>query len=131
MSLQGPARGPRVAAAVVLVFALVTWTGVWFSSAGNGAVSSMQPPFALAVTGVALPIMIGLWLRKQWAYWLGLIAAGWQFVSHALFLVVSMATQRPLGVLDWSFEMVLAVFLVVLLLPATRRGCAPSPNPTE
>jgi hypothetical protein len=120
-----------VAAAVASLFALVIWAGVWLSSAGNSAVSSMQPVFALAVTAVTLPIIIGLWLRKQWAYWLGLIAGGWQFVSHALFLVVSTAAQRRLGALDWLFEMVLAGFLVILLLPATRRGCMPPPNPSE
>jgi uncharacterized membrane protein len=124
-------HGPRVAAVVALAFALVIWAGVWLSSAENSAVSSMQPAFALAVTAVALPIVIGLWLRKQWAYWLGLVAGGWQFISHALFLVVSMAAERRLGVLDWLFELVLAAFLVVLLLPATRRGCMPAPNPTE
>jgi TRAP-type uncharacterized transport system fused permease subunit len=116
---------------MAFLLALITWVGVWLSSAGDSAVSSMQSPFALGVTAVALPIAIGLWLRKQWAYWLGLIAAGWQFVSHALFLIVAVLTDRRLGVLDWLFELVLAAFLVVLLLPATRRGCRPSPTPNE
>ena len=131
MTGPGSGHGPRVAAAVAFVFVLVTWVGVWLSSAGNSAVSSMQPPFGLGVTAVALPIAVGLWLRKQWAYWLGLIAGGWQFISHALFLVVGTATGRQLGVLDWIFELVLGAFLAALLLPATRRGCMSPPNPTK
>lgn len=121
---------PRIAAAVAFLFAGVTWLGVWLSLTGSGAVSSMQPAFALGVTGLAVPIAIGLWLRKAWSYWLGLIAGGWQLISHSLFLVVGLAAERKLGPLDWLFELVLGAFLVVLLLPATRRACM-APSPTE
>jgi hypothetical protein len=125
MSALEPGNEPRLAAAIAFAFALVTWIGVWLSSTGSRAVSSMQPPFALSVTAVAVPIAIGLWLRRPWSYWLGLIAGGWQFVSHMLFLVVGLAAGRKLGLLDWLFEFVLGAFLVVLLLPATRRACMP------
>jgi hypothetical protein len=125
MSGAAAGNGPRVAAAIAFVFALVTWLGVWLSLTGSGVVSSMQPAFALGVTAIALPIAIGLWLRQAWSYWLGLIAGGWQFLSHLLFLVVGLAAERKLGPLDWIFELVLGAFLVVLLVPATRRACMP------
>jgi hypothetical protein len=127
MSAAGAGNGPRLAAAIAFVFALITWIGVWLSLTGSAAVSSMQPPFALGVTAVAVPIAVGLWLRKPWSYWLGLIAGGWQFISHLLFLVVGLAAERKLGPLDWLFELVLGAFLIALLLPATRRACMPRP----
>jgi hypothetical protein len=126
MSTAGAGGGPRLAAAIAFLFAAVTWLGVWLSLSGSAAVSSMQPAFALGVSGVALPIAVGLWLRKAWSYWLGLIAGGWQFISHLLFLVVGLAAARKLGPLDWLFALVLGAFLVVLLLPATRRACMPA-----
>jgi hypothetical protein len=125
VSATRPDSGPRLAATIAFVFALVTWLGVWLSTTGAGAVSSMQPTFALGVTAVAVPIAVGLWLRRPWSYWAGLIAGGWQFLSHLLFLVVGLAAGRKLGPLDWVFELVLGAFLIVLLLPATRRACMP------
>jgi hypothetical protein len=118
---------PRVAAGVVLLLVLVTWAGVWLATTGSGAGSSMRAPFALAVTAIALPIAAGLWLRRPWSYWVGLIAGSWQLISHVLFLIVGLAAGRALGLGDWLFGLLLAVFVTVLLIPATRRGCMPRP----
>jgi predicted Na+-dependent transporter len=77
----------------------------------------------LVISAVALPIVVGLWLRAGWAWWAGLIAAAWQLVSHLLYLIVTTASGGSVGAVGWLIALVLAALLVVLLLPATRGAC--------
>jgi hypothetical protein len=119
---------PRLAVLMVLLFVVATWLGVLLADVGGGgAGSSIKAPFALLITGIALVLAVGLWLRRSWAYWAAIVAGSWQLLSHLLFIVVGLAAGRRLGLMDWVFALLLAVFMAVLLIPATRRGCMPAP----
>ena len=77
----------------------------------------------LVISGVALPIVLGLWLQRGWAWWAGLIASAWQLMSHLLYIVVKLASGETVAPAGWLIAALLAGFLAVLLLPATRNGC--------
>jgi len=116
---------PFVAAAVIAVMALVLWVDVlWrdrlMSTIGTSGYSTTA---GLVISAVALPIIIGLLLRATWAWWAGLIAAAWQLISHLLYLIVTLASGEPVGLAGWLIVALLALFLILLLLPATREAC--------
>lgn len=116
---------PRVAALIVLAMALVLWADVLFRE-GLGDIigsSGYNTTAGLVISAVALPVAVGLWLRAGWAWWAGLIAAAWQLVSHLLQLIVMTVSGATVGGAGWLIAVLLAVFLVVLLLPATRNAC--------
>jgi hypothetical protein len=116
---------PRAAALIVLAMAAVLWADVLFpdrlaeifGSTGYSATAG------LVISAVALPVVVGLWLRAGWAWWAGLIAGAWQLVSHLLQLIVMAVSGDKVGGAAWLIALLLAAFLVVLLLPATREAC--------
>jgi hypothetical protein len=75
------------------------------------------------ISAVTLPVAAGLWFRVGWAWWAGLIAAVWQLLSHLLYIVVTTASGEAVGAVGWLIALLLAVFLIVLVLPATRQAC--------
>ena len=96
-----PSVLPRVAAAIFLSMALVLWVDVLFRARLAGAIGSSgySSTAGLVVSAITLPVAVGLWFRRGWAWWAGLIAAA------------------------WLIPVLLVAFLTVLLLPATRRAC--------
>jgi hypothetical protein len=116
---------PRAAALIVLGMVAALWADVLFrdrlaeilGSTGYSATAG------LVISAVALPVAVGLWLRAGWAWWAGLIAAAWQLVSHLLQLIVMTVSGDEVGGAAWLIAVLLAGFLVVLLLPATRNTC--------
>lgn len=120
-----PSAGPRLAALVILVMAAVLWADVLLRARLVGAIGSSgySTTAVVVISGVTLPIAIGLWLRKGWAWWAGLVAAAWQLISHLLYIVVTTASGETMGAAGWLIALLLVVFLTVLLLPATRRAC--------
>lgn len=116
---------PFVAAAVIVVMVLVLWVDLlWrdrlMSTIGTSGYSSTA---GLVISAVALPIIIGLLLRATWAWWAGLIVAAWQLISHLLYLIVTLASGETVGLAGWIIAALLALFLILLLLPATRDAC--------
>jgi hypothetical protein len=81
----------------------------------------------VVISAVALPVATGLWLRAAWAWWAGLVAGARQLLSHLLYIVVATASGDTVGAIGWLIALLLAVFLVVLLLPATRAACLVRP----
>jgi hypothetical protein len=116
-----------VAALIVLAMALVLWADVLFRERLGDVIGSSgyNTTAGLVISAVALPVAVGLWLRAGWAWWAGLIAAAWQLVSHLLQLIVMTLSGATVGGAGWLIAVLLAVFLVVLLLPATRNACLP------
>lgn len=73
------------------------------------------------IVGGALLVAWGLWGQQGWAWWCGLAGAAWQLGSWAL-----AAPSGPLGSLFTVSGLraaLLLAFLLVLLLPDTRRSC--------
>ena len=120
-----PSVLPRVAAAIFLSMALVLWVDVLFRARLVGAIGSSgySSTAGLVISAVTLPVAVGLWLRRGWAWWAGLIAAAWQLISHLLYIVVTTASGETVGAVGWLIPVLLVAFLTVLLLPATRRAC--------
>jgi len=116
---------PRVAALILLGMAAVLWADVLLRNRLADVIGSSgySATAGVVISAVALPIVAGLWLRAGWAWWAGLIAAAWQLVSHLLYLIVTTASGDSVGAAGWLIAVVLAVLLIVLLLPATRRAC--------
>lgn len=120
-----PSWLPRAAAVILLAMALFLWADVLFHNRLADVIGSSgySTTAGLVVSAVVLPVVVGLWVRAGWAWWGGLIAAAWQFVSHLLYLIVMTASGDRVGAAGWLIAVLLAVFLVVLLLPATRNAC--------
>jgi hypothetical protein len=116
---------PRAAALIVLAMAAVLWADVLFRDRLGEIIGSSgySATAGLVISAVALPVAVGLWLRAGWAWWAGLIAAAWQLVSHLLQLIVMTVSGDEVGGAAWLIAVLLAGFLVVLLLPATRNTC--------
>jgi hypothetical protein len=116
---------PRAAALIVLAMAAVLWADVLFRDRLAEIIGSTgySATAGLVISAVALPVAVGLWLRAGWAWWAGLIAAAWQLVSHLLQLIVMTVSGDEVGGAAWLIAVLLAGFLVVLLLPATRNTC--------
>ena len=116
---------PRVAAAIVLAMALMLWADVLFRTRLVGVIGSSgySTTAGLVISAVTLPVAAGLWFRLGWAWWAGLIAAAWQLISHLLYIVVTTASGETIGAAGWLIAVLLSVFLIVLLLPATRNAC--------
>jgi hypothetical protein len=117
---------PRTAAAIFVAMALVLWVDVLFRSRLVGAIGSSgySSTAGVVISAVTLPVAVGLWLRRGWAWWAGLIAAAWQLISHLLYIVVTTASGETVGAVGWLIPVLLIAFLTVLLIPATRRACA-------
>ncbi len=122
-----PSVLPRVAALIVLAMALVLWADVLLRERLGDVIGSSgyNTTAGLVISAVALPVAVGLWLRAGWAWWAGLIAAAWQLVSHLLQLIVMTVSGATVGGAGWLIAVLLGVFLVVLLIPATRTACLP------
>jgi hypothetical protein len=120
-----PSMLPRVAAAIVLAMAVVLWLDVLFRARLVDVIGSSgySTTAGLVISAVTLPVAAGLWLRLGWAWWAGLIAAAWQLISHLLYIVVTTASGETVGAVGWLIAVLLAIFLIVLLLPATRNAC--------
>jgi benzodiazapine receptor len=128
-----PSMLPRVAALIVLAMALVLWGDVLFRARLVGVIGSSgySTTAGLVISAVTLPVAAGLWLRLGWAWWAGLIAAAWQLISHLLYIVVTTASGETVGAVGWLIAVLLIIFLIVLLLPATRRACLRQPGDPE
>lgn len=128
---QGPpasrrsAAMPRVAALIALTMLMVLWGDVLLGERISNTVGSSgySGTAAIVIGALALPIALGLWLRQGWGWWVGLVAGIWQLISHLLYLIVQLASGEQVGLIGWLIALLLAVFLVVLLLPATRNSC--------
>jgi hypothetical protein len=120
-----PSVLPRVAALILLGMAVVLWADVLLRNRLVDVIGSSgySATAGLVISTVALPIVVGLWMRAGWAWWAGLIAAAWQLVSHLLYLIVTTASDDSVGAAGWLIAVVLVVLLIVLLLPATRGAC--------
>lgn len=120
-----PSMLPRVAAAILLAMAVVLWVDVLFRARLVGVIGSSgySTTAGLVISAVTLPVAAGLWLRLGWAWWAGLIAAAWQLISHLLYIVVTTASGETIGAVGWLIAVLLAAFLIVLLLAATRNAC--------
>lgn len=116
---------PRVAALVILVMAVLVWVDVVFRERLIDAIGSSgySTTAGVVISAFALPVAIGLWLCATWAWWAGLVAGIWQLLSHLLYIVVATASGDTIGAVGWLIALLLAMFLVVLLLPATRDAC--------
>jgi hypothetical protein len=116
---------PRLAALVVLLMAAVLWVDVLFRERLLDLIGSSgySTTAGVVISAVAVPVAAGLWLRAAWAWWTGLVAAVWQLLSHLLYIVVATASGGTVGALGWLIALLLVVFLIVLLLPATRDAC--------
>jgi hypothetical protein len=116
---------PRAAALIVLGMVAALWADVLFRDRLAEIIGSTgySATAGLVISAVALPVAVGLWLRAGWAWWAGLIAAAWQLVSHLLQLIVMTVSGDEVGGAAWLIAVLLAGFLVVLLLPATRNTC--------
>jgi hypothetical protein len=116
---------PRAAALIVLGMVAALWADVLFRDRLAEIIGSTgySATAGLVISAVALPVAVGLWLRAGWAWWAGLIAAAWQLVSHLLQLIVMTVSGDKVGGGAWLIAVLLAGFLVVLLLPATRNTC--------
>jgi len=135
--MSGAAQPPRldggaapsalswIAAAIILGMAVLLWADVLFRSRLVGTIGSSgySTTAGLVISAVTLPVALGLWLRRPWAWWAGLIAAAWQLISHLLYIVVTTASGEKVGLVGWLIPVLLIAFLTVLLLPATRRTC--------
>lgn len=122
---RSPGVLPRVAAGVMTAMVLLLWADVLLRGRLPSALgtSGYGGTAGLVISAVALPIVVGLWLRHGWAWWAGLVAAAWQLMSHLLYIVVRLASGETVAPAGWLIALLLAVFLAVLLLPATRKGC--------
>jgi len=120
-----PSLLPRAAALVLLVMAVVLWVDVLFRARLIDAIGSSgySTTAGVVISAVTLPVAAGLWFRVGWAWWAGLIAAVWQLLSHLLYIVVTTTSGEAVGAVGWLIALLLAVFLIVLLLPATREAC--------
>jgi benzodiazapine receptor len=116
---------PRLAALVLVLMAAVLWVDVLFRERLIDAIGSSgySTTAGVVISAVVLPVAIGLWLRAVWAWWAGLVAGAWQLLSHLLYIVVATASGDTVGAVGWLIALLLVVFLVVLLLPATRAVC--------
>jgi hypothetical protein len=116
---------PRAAALIVLGMVAALWADVLFRDRLAEIIGSTgySATAGLVISAVALPVAVGLWLRAGWAWWAGLIAVAWQLVSHLLQLIVMTVSGDEVGGAAWLIAVLLAGFLVVLLLPATRNTC--------
>ena len=118
---------PRVAAALVIVFLSVIWTGILVRRDVPNVEALLGQGIGVTgaafITPLALVAAAGLWLRKPWGWWFALIAIAYETMSYLLFLVIVLASEDLAGVLTWGTALSLIVLLVVVLLPATRRGC--------
>jgi uncharacterized membrane protein (DUF2068 family) len=118
---------PRVAAALVIVFLIVMWTGIHVrrnvpnleALLGQG----IGPTGAAFVTPLALISAVGLWLRTAWGWWFSLVIIAYETISYLLFVVIVLASEDLAGVLTWATALSLLVLLTVVLLPDTRRAC--------
>jgi len=121
---------PRAAALVLLLMAAALWVDVLFRERLIDVIGSSgySTTAGVVISAVALPVAIGLWLRAVWAWWAGLVAGAWQLLSHLLYIVVATASGDTVGAVGWLIALLLVVFLVVLLLPATRRVCLGAPG---
>jgi len=124
-SVPRPSVLPRAAALIVLGMVAALWADVLFRDRLAEIIGSTgySATAGLVISAVALPVAVGLWLRAGWAWWAGLIAAAWQLVSHLLQLIVMTVSGDEVGGAAWLIAVLLAGFLVVLLLPATRNTC--------
>jgi hypothetical protein len=116
---------PRAAALIVLGMVAALWADVLFRDRLAEIIGSTgySATAGLVISAVALPVAVELWLRAGWAWWAGLIAAAWQLVSHLLQLIVMTVSGDEVGGAAWLIAVLLAGFLIVLLLPATRNTC--------
>ena len=114
-----------MAVAVVVTMVVVLWADILLRERLIGSIgtSGYSTTAGVVISAVALPIVIGLLLGAAWAWWAGLIAAAWQLISHLLYLIVTLASGETVGLLGWIIAALLGLFLVLLLLPATRDAC--------
>ena len=114
-----------MAVAVVVTMVLVLWADILLRERLIGSIgtSGYSATAGVVISAVALPIVIGLLLGAAWAWWAGLIAAAWQLISHLLYLIVTLASGETVGLPGWIIAALLGLFLVLLLLPATRDAC--------
>lgn len=114
----------KVAALIALAFMLLG-----LGAAVDAALSGMPrqavwfrllQPRSLVTIFVLLAIVIGLWLHFRLAWWLALFAG----VFH-LYRIAEFWTSFPaMAAENLPSQFLTAAFVVVLVLPATRKRCA-------
>lgn len=77
-------------------------------------------PRSLASTFVLMAIVVGLWLHFRWAWWLALVAGVFHLYRTAEFW----ASFPAMAAENIPSQFLTVAFVVVLLLPATRKRCA-------
>jgi hypothetical protein len=120
----------RVAAAIAVVYVAFFFGGIFVHYFAAGDAYTFKYSLSLASTWlaviVALTVAWGLWHHYRWAWWLGLVAVGYQIVGITnRILKLSAASDLRISTVIGvgGVSLLLLAFLIVLLQSQTRRLC--------
>jgi hypothetical protein len=115
--------GTRLAACIAFAYIIVVLGGVYLHYWQTGDEYTLRYSLSRESTWnavfIASLLAVGLWLRHQWAWWLGLVAGVLKLVGQLVWI----AKHFPPG---FGVVLVLALliaFLATLMLPGTRAAC--------
>jgi hydrogenase/urease accessory protein HupE len=113
----------RLAAFCALAYGLLLVSGVLHHFQRTGSlralVRGLSQPWLWVALLIALLVMYGLWRRYAWAWWLGILAAGFQvFRILSPYVMAGGARLPPASTL---VALVLLLLVIVLLLPRKAR----------
>lgn len=118
----------QLAAYIALAYILVMLGGIFLHYAQTGDAYtlkfSLMLPSTWVVTIAGGVIALGLWLRKAWAWWLGLGAVLIQLTRISSWLAQHYSFTKPPAFSVLFVLAILVIFLAVLSLPKTRAACS-------
>jgi uncharacterized membrane protein (DUF2068 family) len=113
----------RFAALCAFTYGLLAVSGLVHQFQRTGSLRALlrglAQPQLWVVLVIALLLLVGLWRRQAWAWWLGVAAA-----AFGLFRIVSAYVQGPgFGRVPGAWTLIaLGLLLAILLLLAPRRA---------
>jgi hypothetical protein len=119
-------RSLRIAAVLFVLYSVATLVNLAFYVSWSG----VADPVPRAVIRVVLLTLIaaGLWRRQRWAWWLGVLGAGWLVIGGVITIVSgrlgTLAERRPYPTVDYTYFIIgfAAALggLLLLLAPSGR-----------
>jgi hypothetical protein len=84
---------------------------------------SLMLPSTLGAIFIGSLLACGLWRGFAWAWWLGLVATAIQLIRFGSWFIARLSSGSA-PVASWIIAILLAAFLCVLLIKATRQRCS-------